>query len=230
MRIDKDKLDLLVTYIERWLSVGSTRNVGMLARLTGITSQTVRRILQKENYPELETALCLLNIVASPDESMGIVSSNASFVEFVKKISAMQNRENVSSAADVVLSLGNRERFWCYMLALTVGVTKDRIEKLCGAYGLFEFEKMIEEKLLFEAVPGEYKPSLEQNLLVIENKDVYSRVPGYISDVAMLHGEGQRLYLIYNVKVWLFQEPVICSKHPVVRAYSLITFDGKAIL
>lgn len=199
MRIDKDKLDLLVTYIERWISSGPTRNVGMLARLTGITSQTIRRILQKENYPELETALCLLNIVASPDESMQIVSGHGSFVEFVRKVSSIQDREKSASAADIVLSLGNRERFWCYMLALTIGVTRDRIETLCGAYGVFEFEKMIEEKLLFEEVPGEYRPSLEQDCLVIENKEVYSRAPGYIADVAMLHGEAQRLYLIYNV-------------------------------
>jgi hypothetical protein len=199
MRIDKDKLDMLVTYIERWLSGGPTRNFGMLARLTGITSQTIRRILQKESCPELETALCLLNIVASPDESLKVVSSSVPFVEFVKKISAIREPVNDGKATDVALSLGNRERFWCYMLALTVGVTRDRIEKLCGAYGLFELEKMIEEKLLVENVPGEYHPSLKQDCLVIENKDVYSRAPGYISDVAMFHGEAQKLYLIYNV-------------------------------
>jgi hypothetical protein len=199
MRIEEDKLDSLVMYMERWLSGGATRNVGMLARLTGITSQTVRRILQRETYPELETALCLLNIVASPEEAMHVVSSSKSFVDFVAKIKGIKSDESLDESQDVAMNLNNRERFWCYMLALTVGLTRDRIERLCGSYGLFEMESMIEEKLFVESVPGEYVPSLKQENLVIENKEVYARAPGYVADLALVKESALRLYLVYNV-------------------------------
>jgi hypothetical protein len=73
MRIDTDKLGLLVTYIERWLSGSPTRNAGMLARLTGTNAQNIRRILQKEHAPDIETALCILNIVASPQGLLSLL-------------------------------------------------------------------------------------------------------------------------------------------------------------
>ncbi len=201
MRLDKSKLDKLVSLMERWLeSGGSNRNPGMLARISGVNSQTIRRVLQKENLPELETALCLLNVIASPVEALDVVDGHDGFLSFVKKISEIHGESDSASDSNVASAqLINRERFWTYMLALTIGVSKDRIEKLCGAHGVFEMETMIEQKLLVERSNGDYIPSVTQSSIVIENKDVYSRATGYISDVAMQHEDAQKLFMVYNV-------------------------------
>lgn len=196
---DNDKLDRLVSYVERWLNGGTNRNQSLLARRSGINSQTIRRIMQRENFPELETTLAILNVVASPSEAMEILADRPSLVNFIGKMAALKSEESKDEVTELVLKLNNRERFWVYMTALTVGVTREIISELSGEHGLYELERMIDEKLLFEKIPGVYVAALKSETLVIENKEIYSQAPGYIAEVALLRKAAQKLYLVYNV-------------------------------
>jgi hypothetical protein len=199
MRIDTDKLGMLVSYIERWLSGSPTRNAGMLARLTGTNAQNIRRVLQKEHAPDVETALCILNIVASPQEALELVGDRKALVEFVNRVSSLKEENGGADSDAIAARLVSREWFWSYMFALTIGVTRERIEKVCGAFGVYEFEQMIEKKLLVERSPGEYVPSLKQECLVVENKEVYSKAVVHIVEMAVMNEGAQKLYLVYNV-------------------------------
>jgi hypothetical protein len=82
---------------------------------------------------------------------------------------------------------------------MAVGVTREIIEKLCGSYGLFEFEKMVEEKILYERIPGRFFPSLNQDGLVIEHKDNYSRATCHISELGMMRDNAQKLFMVFDV-------------------------------
>jgi len=199
MRIDTNKLDVLVSYIERWLSCSPARSPSMLARLTGTNAQNIRRVLQKEHTPDIETALCILNIVSSPEEAMELVGDRKSLVDFINRVSKLKSENGGASSDDVASRLGSRECFWVYMFALTIGVTRDRIEKVCGAFGVYELEQMIESKLLVERNPGEYIPSLKQECLIIESKEVYSKAVSHVVDMAVLSECAQKLFLVYNV-------------------------------
>lgn len=199
MRIDTDKLDALVRYIERWLSSSQTRNPSMLGRLTGTNAQNIRRVLQKEHAPDIETALCILNIVASPQEALELVGDRKALVEFVTRVSKLKDENGGSESDEVAAKLLSREWFWSYMFALTIGVTRERIERVCGAFGVYELEQMIEKKLLIERSPGEYVPSLKQECLVVENKEVYSKAITHIVELAVMNVCAQKLYLVYNV-------------------------------
>lgn len=206
MRIETDKLDKLVPYIERWLGSGQNRNVGMLARLSGIAGQTIRRILQRENVPELETTLCLLNIVASPDETLEVVGGSQALNDFVKRVSSVTGGKKAPDADEVSAQLFNRERFWNFVIAMAVGVTRESIEKLCGAYGVFELEKMIEEKILYERDPGRFYPVINQDGFIIEHKDNYSRAACYIPELAMMREKAQKLFMVFNVSPEAFSQ------------------------
>jgi hypothetical protein len=199
MRIDTDKLGVLVSYIERWLSGSPTRNPSMLGRLTGTNAQNIRRVLQKEHAPDIETALCILNIVASPQEALELVGDRKALVDFVTRVSKLKNENGGNESDEIAAKLLSREWFWSYMFALTIGVTRERIERICGAYGVYELEQMIDKKLLVERSPGEYVPSLKQDCLIVENKEVYSKAVTHIVDVAIMNECAQKLYLVYNV-------------------------------
>ncbi|MFN7262442.1 MAG: hypothetical protein ACK5PR_01765 [bacterium] len=196
--IDGEKLNRLVALMERWIENGRNRNAGMLAKLTGINVQTVRRILQKENSPELGTALCILNIVASPEESLDVLSESDVLIDFVKKIQFVTGRDDADSKS-VSAQLYNRERFWVYMLALTVKVDKEKIEKMCGAHGVYEMLQMAEEGLIYEISPGEYIPSANVEGVVIENREIYSKAVCYIPEYAATKDNAQKLFMVFNV-------------------------------
>ncbi len=62
----------VVFLAQRWLDARPTRNMTILARLSGVPYPTLRRVLDKENVPTLDTSLMLLNVLADADESIKI--------------------------------------------------------------------------------------------------------------------------------------------------------------
>jgi hypothetical protein len=213
--IDGKKLDRLVELMERWMETGRSRNAVMLAKLTGINVQTVRRILQKENNPELGTALCILNIVASPEEALDVLSESDVLIDFVNKFKFITGRDDADSKS-VAAQLYSRERFWVYMLAITLKVDKEKIEKMCGAHGVYEMLQMAEEGLIYEISPGEYIPSANAEGVVIENREVYSKAVCYISEYAATKDNAQKLFMVFNVTRDAFDE----IKQKTYRNYS----------
>lgn len=202
MGIGTDRQERLIALIERWLAGGGSRNFNMLARLTAVSAPTIRRILQKETIPELETVLCLLNIVASPDEAMEVLGNSPALANYIKRISSVPGEfksEAAKDAADEVgVQLSNRERFWCYSVALVTGVTREFIEKLCGAYGVFELEKMVDEKILYERAPGRFYPTHNQEGAVVKNKAAYSAAVCHIAEVGQVTKNAQKLFMVGN--------------------------------
>lgn len=205
MKIDGAKLEKLIMLMERWLNDGRNRNAGKLASLTGVNVQTIRRIFQRENNPELGTALSILNVVGSPEEMQEIIGENPIVSDFLKKMMSVQGEKKIGSD-EVALQLFNRERFWNYVISMVSGVTRDDIESLCGAYGLYELDRMVQENILYEKIPGKYYPCIGQDGLVVENKDVYSKGVCYISELALLRDNAQKLMMLFNVSEEAFRE------------------------
>lgn len=63
--------------IDKWLSVKGSRNLSMLARLSGVSYSTVRRIMQKESEPTMDTALKLADVVMTRVERVEFAKVHA---------------------------------------------------------------------------------------------------------------------------------------------------------
>lgn len=97
--------------IDNWLSVKGSRNLSMLARLSGVSYSTVRRIMQRENEPSMETALKLADIVMTRVERIEFakvhapgLSRNIAEVAYKSDDDSMLEYMNASYAPLLVLA------------------------------------------------------------------------------------------------------------------------------
>ncbi len=67
---------MLVIYIEKWLRSGARRNIQKLSRMSGVPYPTIRRIIQRESSPSVETAFAILNVIATVPEALGYFSGS----------------------------------------------------------------------------------------------------------------------------------------------------------
>lgn len=196
-----EKIDILVGYIERWIAASTRRNVSLLSRMTGVPYPTLRRILQKESNPSLENTMALLNTVATLPETIEYFNDNSSIQEFYVRVTS---QKEVITDPDLISRLIKRESFWIIVLALTVGATSNRVEKLLGTFGLSEFTSMIEEGFLHEESEEVYRTDSKTLLKFIESKKVGEEAARFIADLPTRH-DGMKRFLAYNVTLETFQ-------------------------
>lgn len=185
---------ILVDYIERWLSSSSRRSIQLLTRLSGVPYPTLRRIIQRESVPSVENAMALLNLVANLEETLEYFNGNDSIKAFYKRVT-----EKASLAGqDILTRLIGRESFWIIALSLTIGATRSRVEALLGAFGISEFEMMIEEGLLIEKTRNVYRLNIEESILFVESKRIGGEAVKYIAELPPKDQTIKR-YMVYNV-------------------------------
>ncbi len=188
------KADLLVDYIERWLSGSSRRTIQLLTRLSGVPYPTLRRIIQRESIPSVENAMALLNLVSTLDETIAYFEGNESIKAFYKRVT-----EKAGLAGhDIMTRLIGRESFWIMALGLTIGATRQRVETFLGAFGVSEFDMMVEEGVLVEKTPGTYRVNIDESILYVESKRIGSEAAKYIAELPANDLSIKR-YLVYNV-------------------------------
>ncbi|HYX39810.1 MAG TPA: hypothetical protein VE954_42520 [Oligoflexus sp.] len=142
-----DQTELLAQYIERWLSQSPRRSMQMLSRNSGVPYPTIRRVMQREGEQTLETALSILNLVASLEETLDYLSPVESVRKFYEKVSS---RTTVAKQEMLEKFVG-KDSFWVMALALTIGATKARVQNLLGSSGLAVMDDMISEGFLRES-------------------------------------------------------------------------------
>ncbi len=190
------KADSLVKYLDRWLGASGRRNLQLLSKQSGVPYQTLRRLVQRESEPSQETAMTILNIVASLEETLDYFGDSEAVSSFYRKIA-----NSVSLASPELMSrFLDKDGFWTLMLAFTIGATRDRVEKLLGTLGVAEFEEMISEGYLTEKSPGLYSAGTDQAILYIENKRLAHEA---VIHIAQMHSidEPMERFLVYNVSV-----------------------------
>ncbi|HYX35755.1 MAG TPA: hypothetical protein VE954_21875 [Oligoflexus sp.] len=195
-----EKIELLAGYIERWIAANSRRNIALLSRLSGVPYPTIRRIMQKESVPNIETAMSILNTVATLQETISYFDDNASIQDFYARVTT--NKELVTDP-DTIGRLLKRESFWIIVLALTVGATASRVEKLLGTFGLSEFTAMIEEGFLHEESRDVYRTDSQRLLQYIESKKVGEEAAKHIAELPIRH-DGLKRFLAFNVNMETF--------------------------
>lgn len=162
----KTKLDLIVGWIERWLAANPRRTIQMLSRQTAVPYPTLRRVMQRETFPTTDTAMSLLNIVATLPECMEFFEGNESIQRFYRRVSA-----NATIAGpDLIEKYLDPDSFWIVNLALCIGATRENVSRLLGASGVEKFDELLTQGILVEQSFGVYGASVENATVFVENK------------------------------------------------------------
>jgi transcriptional regulator with XRE-family HTH domain len=134
----------LCTAIESWLSGKATRNLSVLARLSGVSYSTVRRIMQLENEPSMETALKLADIVMSRVERIEFAKVHApSLAKNIAEVSYKSDDEmlmeyiNNSSFVPVIL-----------LASHATGTNHEEVRYWFGDDMALRFDELVESGLL----------------------------------------------------------------------------------
>lgn len=204
----EEKLATLIGYIERWLDENARRSLSMLSRYTGIPYPTLRRIVQKESEPSVETALYLLNFVASLQETLEYFGDNAPIKSFYNKVTS--GKEIVSDPS-VIEKFLKKEACWVTILASTIGATEENVRSLLGSHGIAELNALIEEKFVYEVRPGLFRTDESHFKAHIESIKVGVTVSRFIADLPPKPDSFHR-FVACNVTQAGFEQMKIAAK------------------
>lgn len=134
--------------IDRWLAENPRRSLGALAKRASIPYPTLRRIAQKENIPNVSTALPVLRIVATQDECQEFLLNHFPKVgQFVKEFS----HRFQTSPAPIELNelVYDRTNFVILTLA-SEGISRQQLHRALGDVGVAHTDRLLELGVLSE--------------------------------------------------------------------------------
>lgn len=179
MAMDNSRTEKLALYVERWLEQSPRRSIQMLSRNTNIPYPTLRRVVQREGEPNLDTTLTLLNYVATLEETLDYLYDIRSISQFYKRVTA-----NATLARQEILEkFSCKDSFWIICLGMTVGATKDRVQQLLGLSGLAKLEEMVAEGLLKEREFEVYKTDADTATLFFHSDREGKAAVGHVNDM-----------------------------------------------
>ncbi len=179
MASGNERTETLATYVERWIAKGSRRSLQTLSRDTHIPYPTLRRIMQKEGEPNLDTALTLLNLVATLEEMMDYLKDNKAVQQFYGKISS----KTTLAKAEVLERFSGKDAFWIICLGLTLGATRARVQNLLGLTGLATLDEMVAEGILKETEFETYRTDAESSTLFFHSDKAGKETVGHVNDM-----------------------------------------------
>lgn len=191
--IDQGKL---IEFVEGWLAGRPSRSLSVLARVSGVPYATLRRIMQREYGASLETTFALLNIVATPAEILDFFPKKTPVMKVYEKI--MQGSHQASP--ELIMKMLGRDNFWILALAMTIGATRERVEKMLGILGAAEFDKLIEEGLLVSQ--GDvYRYNDDADPILLENKLIAGEAVKYIAEAAAVldFDRSKKRFAVYSI-------------------------------
>ncbi len=189
------KDELLASFIERWLGQGSKRNIQTLARMSGVPYPTIRRIIQNDSSASLETAIALLNVVATIPETMSYFSDIECANRFFKRFSEYSSP---AQSGDLPAHIVDRESFWIIMLGLTIGASHSRVRDLLGSYGIATLNRLVEKGVMYEKAPDVYLVKVDSTFVHYDNDKLAGMVGAFINDMPSNQQPLQR-FLVCNV-------------------------------
>lgn len=185
---------MLVHYIEKWLRSGPRRNIQKLSRMSGVPYPTIRRIIQKESRASVETALSILNVIATVPEALGYFADSECITHFFKRYSDYSRISKQDFKAHIV----DRESFWIIMMGLTIGATRLRVKDLLGSHGIATLHRLIEEGAMIEKASDTFVPRTEESFIFIDQKKLAIESVRYIHDLPP-DEEAIQNFLVCNV-------------------------------
>jgi transcriptional regulator with XRE-family HTH domain len=131
--------------IREWLAKRDNRNLSMLARLSGVSYPTIRRLAANESEPSAENAAAIAGIVLPKNEAAALIGR---YFPGLKKLIFEINFETAYDEAlkDFMLS---RQHFQVILLADSIeGTNHDEVEKKFGEAGVRALREIIAADLL----------------------------------------------------------------------------------
>ncbi len=179
MASENERTDVLAKYVERWIAQGPRRSLQTLSRNTHIPYPTLRRIMQREGEPNLDTVLTLLNLIATLEEAMDYLKYNKAVRQFYEKISSKTSL----AKPEVLERFVGKDAFWILCLGLTIGATRERVQNLLGMTGLAIMDEMIAEGLLRETEFETYRTDADSSTLFFHSDKVGKEAVGHVNEM-----------------------------------------------
>ncbi|MES2743792.1 MAG: hypothetical protein V4655_00135 [Bdellovibrionota bacterium] len=154
--------------IERWMSSRRNGNLSVLSRLTGVSYPTLRRIMQAEFTPNLETVMQVVSIIL--DDKQGRVFLCRHFPDFAP---IFKKQEEVGyrmlNLAGLLQTL-TKEEFMVFNLASGQGVTMARLHQKLGQQADFAIARLTAADLI--EVQGEVVKTKIKNVSLTNIEEV----------------------------------------------------------
>jgi hypothetical protein len=145
-------LQELSDLIGLWLEKRRNASLPGLARVSGVSYPTVRRIYQKECEPTLNVVVSLLTVVATPDESRAFLERH--YPDLAQIMGPTMDRQVIDEAIE--LDRFSANHFLALALASTKdGVSVDEMKERAGRRGVDSLNELIDLGL-FERDGGRY--------------------------------------------------------------------------
>ncbi|HYX33962.1 MAG TPA: hypothetical protein VE954_12675 [Oligoflexus sp.] len=127
-------------FLGHWMEARSSRTLQVLADLTKISYNTLRRIHIGQVQPNLETALAILNYVATPQEAATVI--NQHFPEAGRYYQRLLSKPATTFAPDLSSEFQDFNCFMTLALAFMGKASKDSLRHFLGHAGLITADRL----------------------------------------------------------------------------------------
>ncbi|RYE58292.1 MAG: hypothetical protein EOP48_03850 [Sphingobacteriales bacterium] len=165
-------IEELSLFIERWQSDRRNHTLPMLARLSGVSYPTVRRIAQRETVPELGSVINILSIVASVEETKTFLQKHNAVLAKVLD-SSLYSGEPLKGLAEI--DNFTLQDFLVIALAATQdGTDQKEILFRAGKLGADSIEKLMSAGVIERS--GDRIVTIAQNVRTIGDERVLKSI------------------------------------------------------
>ncbi len=150
--------------IEAWLGSRKYANLSVLARISGVSYPTLRRIVQGEMTPALQTVLQLAPVLQEQSQAQSFVARH--FPE-VAKLYRLTDRQGYAllNANEVFQSMSKEEFLVFSMAAQKRGISRNRLAQRLGEGAEDAIQRLLDAELIIEPIPGRLQTK-DENVLI----------------------------------------------------------------
>jgi DNA-binding phage protein len=179
----------LSAYIAEWLEGGKHRSLHLLAKSSGVSYTTVRRIAQGEGKPTFDNVMSLLKIIRDQDQMVAFLRKhypeNKTYIDLVARTRVTPSYEQ---------ALLDYEKFVIISLAASAeGVSADEVVSLLGKPAEAKLRELEEDELV-EVVNGRHR-SKEQNFASVDLENMKVQI-GHCARMIRKEHRGQQKQFI----------------------------------
>lgn len=154
--------------IEKWCAAKPGRTHQVLAKKSGVKYNTIRRICIGESEPECYTAMSILEIVASPEDSAQYLEKH--YPKALGLFGRFSDSKISSFSGDMNEIVKDRVSYLMVSFAYAGIATRETLVRVFGELSLITAEKLVRDGVLYWTEDDELKPSDEKQFRLFENR------------------------------------------------------------
>ncbi|MDQ3230432.1 MAG: DUF4423 domain-containing protein [Pseudobdellovibrionaceae bacterium] len=173
-------------FLGRWMEARPNRTLQVLADLTKISYNTLRRIHIGQVQPNLETTLAILNYTATPQEASEVI--NEHFPEAGRYYQRLLSKPATTFAPDLTSEFQDFNCFITLALAFMGKANKESLKHFLGDAGLIIADKLCRNGAL-KWNDNQLVAAGDEKFCIREDADTVNAMLGHIVSILKARGE-----------------------------------------